>query len=182
MNPLSGIILAGGASRRMGEDKGTLVWNGRRAVDRLSDCLKEVGAAPILVAGANYGLPFVEDPEPQAGPVAGLLRAIEALSAAGARMALVLAVDAPTLRSDDLAPLIAADAPGAIYAGLPLPMALFLGAAPKHLEGDASLRQFVQAAALAELRCPAAARLRMRGANTPEERNVLLAMDRGAVD
>ena len=164
----------------MGEDKGALVWNGRRAVDRLSDRLKDLGAAPILVSGADYGLPFVEDPEPQAGPVAGLLRAIEVLSAAGARMALILAVDAPTLGSGDLTPLLAADAPGAVYADLPLPMALFLDAAPKHLRGDASLKQFVRGAGLAELPCPAAARLRMRGANTPEEREMLLAMDRSA--
>lgn len=173
---MGGVILAGGASRRMGEDKARMLWDGRRAVDRLADLLTGLGAAPILVSGRDYGLPFVADPAPGAGPVAGLQQTLAALERAGCDAALVLAVDAPTLTAEDLAPLIAAGAPGAVYEGLPLPMAVSVAAAPRDLPDDAPLKRFIAAAGLRTLPCPASAGARIRGANTREERAALLTL------
>lgn len=171
---LGGIILAGGASRRMGQDKAVLDWNGARAIDRLAALATAAGCEGVLTAGADYGIDFVPDP-PGKGPVGGLLAGLEALRARGLERALVLAVDAPTLRLADLEPLLAAPGPGACYEGLPLPMALRLDAVPAHATGDWSMFRVVERAELAILACDAPTRLRVRGANTPEERTLLLA-------
>ncbi len=168
------VILAGGASRRMGQDKAVLDWNGRRAVDRLAALAAEAGCAWTLTAGADHGLPFVPDP-PGKGPVAGVLAGLEALRGRGLDRALVLAVDAPTLRLDDLRPLLGAPSPGAAYEGLTMPMALDIAAIPRFAAGDWSMFHLIEASRLAVLPIDPAARLRVRGANTPEERAVLLA-------
>jgi molybdopterin-guanine dinucleotide biosynthesis protein A len=62
----------------------------------------------VLTAGRDHGLEHVDDPAPGAGPVGGVLAGARALAAHGLTRALVLAVDAPTVTVEDLAPLLAA--------------------------------------------------------------------------
>lgn len=168
LSDLGAIILSGGASRRMGRDKARLDWNGRRAVDRVADLARSVGAEALVTAGANLGLPWVPDDDARAGPVGGVLAGARAL---GMARLLVLAVDAPTILPEDLAPLLAS---GGCYEGLPLPMMLEAGAIPADAEAGWPLRRFVERAGLAILPVPEGAMARLRGANTPEERAVLL--------
>jgi molybdopterin-guanine dinucleotide biosynthesis protein A len=172
---LGAIILVGGLSSRMGQDKALQDWNGQRAVDRVAALARALGAELILTAGGDLGLPFVADPEPQAGPVGGVVAGIAALSRAAARRALVLAVDAPTLRPKDVAPLLAAPPPGAAYAGFPLPFTLDLPSPAAEAPANWPLRRFVEQLGLAALPCTPALARRLRGANTPEERAALLA-------
>jgi len=171
---LGAIILAGGASRRMGDDKALVEWDGVRAIDRVVRLAAEAGADPVIVSGPDYGYRFAPDPEVGAGPVAGLRAASAMLRADGVEAALVLAVDAPTLTAADLAPLLAAPAPGAAFAGLPAPMVLHFAAIPGDVEDGWPLRRLVERAGLAELATPAGAHGRLRGANTPLERDTLL--------
>ena len=168
MSGLGAIILAGGASRRMGRDKALELWDGARAIDRVADLARAAGAGEIVVSGGDYGLPFVPDPEPGAGPVAGLLAAAARLTA---DRLLVLAVDAPTVAAADLGPLLATK--GAAYQGLPVPMLLERKAIPVGVEGTWPLRRFVERAGLAVLPVPAGAEARLRGANTPAEADAL---------
>jgi len=170
MEAFGAIILTGGGSRRMGADKAVLEWNGRRAVDRVADLARAAGAARVLTAGRDHGLEHVDDPEPGCGPVGGVLAGARALATAGFSRVLVLAVDAPTVTVDDLAPLLAAAGPGAVYDGLPVPMALRLDALPAEAEIGWPLRRLVERAGLAALPCDEEVRARLRGANTPEER------------
>ena len=73
------VILTGGASRRMGTDKAAQIWGGRRAVDRLADLARALGAVRVVTAGdGDYGLARAPDPAPQSGPVAGVLAGVEA--------------------------------------------------------------------------------------------------------
>ncbi|OZA72165.1 MAG: molybdopterin-guanine dinucleotide biosynthesis protein A [Caulobacter sp. 39-67-4] len=174
MTPFGALILTGGGSRRMGRDKAALDWDGARAVDRLADVARAVGARDVLTVGAELGLPWVPDPEPGAGPVGGVLAGVAALRALGLDRALILAVDAPTLTVEDLAPLLAAQAPGAAYEGLPLPMALTFAALPEDAVAGWPLRRLVERTGLLTLALPAEAEARLRGANTPEERARLL--------
>ncbi len=170
------IILTGGAASRMGADKAELDWNGRRAVDRLADIARSLGAVVTATAGArSYGLPFaVEDP-PGGGPVAGIVAASAVLLGEGCTRALALAVDAPTVLPSDLAPLLAPASPGACFADLHLPLAIDLVALPVVLSHGWSIRRLVEAAGLARLIAPQSAQARLRGANTPAEREALLA-------
>jgi molybdopterin-guanine dinucleotide biosynthesis protein A len=164
MASLGAIVLCGGASRRMGRDKAVL---GRRAVDRVAALARIVGASALVTAGADLGLPWVPDDTAFAGPVGGVLAGARAL---GTDRLLVLAVDAPTLTAEDLAPLLAR---GGCYEGLPLPMVLDATAIPADAEAGWPLRRFVEAAGLVALPVPEGAAARLRGANTPEEREAL---------
>jgi molybdopterin-guanine dinucleotide biosynthesis protein A len=127
----------------------------------------------VLTAGADLGLEHVDDPVLGAGPVGGVLAGARALAAHGLARALVLAVDAPTVTVKDLAPLLAAGEPGAFYEGLPVPMVVTLTALPEDAEAGWPLRRLVERAGLVALACDEALRLRLRGANTPEERDRL---------
>jgi molybdopterin-guanine dinucleotide biosynthesis protein A len=170
---LGAIILTGGRSSRMGEDKAAQMWAGRRAADRVADLARALGAGAVVTAGpADLGPPNAPDPVPFSGPVAGVLAGAAALGAEIDRL-LVLAVDAPTLRPADLAPLLAAPGAGAAFAGFPLPMLIARAALPADAEGGWPLRRFVQRAGLAEIAPDPDARLRLRGANTPSERDAL---------
>lgn len=164
---LGAIILCGGGSRRMGRDKALLDWDGQRAVDRVADLARAVGATALVTAGADLGLPWVPDDAAGAGPVGGVLAGARAL---GTERLLVLAVDAPTLTADDLAPLLAR---GGCYEGLPVPMVLAASAIPADAEAGWPLRRFVERAGLVALPVPEGAMARLRGANTPEEREAL---------
>jgi pimeloyl-ACP methyl ester carboxylesterase len=172
--PFAAIILAGGASSRMGEDKALMDWGGKRAIDRVADLARDAGAGFVLVAGRDYGLPFIPDPEPLAGPVAGLMASAHDLIRRGFTRALVLAVDAPTLRVEDVSPLLAAPGLGAIYQDMPLPMVLSLSAIPADATSNWPLRRIAERAGFVALPCPGPTRARARGANTVEEHLRLL--------
>jgi molybdopterin-guanine dinucleotide biosynthesis protein A len=171
---LAAAILVGGASTRMGVDKAAQDWGGRRAVDRVADLARRLGAGLILTAGGDYGLPFVLDPRHQAGPVAGVKSAAARALTEGFGRLLVLAVDAPTLKAADLAPLLAAPEPGAVYDGFPLPLVVRLAALTVDAPDDWPLRRLVERAGVRPLPCPDALAARLRGANTPGERAALL--------
>jgi molybdopterin-guanine dinucleotide biosynthesis protein A len=97
IHELSGVVLAGGRSTRMGREKATLRIDGERLVDRavriLRTCCHEV-----LVAsgdGARLGgleVPQVADAVPDAGPLGGLVAGLEA---AAHDLVAVVAVDMP---------------------------------------------------------------------------------------
>ena len=102
---MSGVVLAGGASRRMGTDKALLRIGDETLVERAARHLAEAGAGPVLVATGTAGrlgpdvLPAgaleVDDGDLHrgAGPLAGLLAATR--HPATAPVLAVLAVDLP---------------------------------------------------------------------------------------
>ena len=169
---LGAIILCGGGSVRMGRDKALLDWGGVRAVDRVAALARAAGAEAVLTAGRDYGLDWVLDPEEGAGPVGGVLAGAAALRARGCARALVLAVDAPTLTADDLAPLLATKR-GGTFEVSPVPMVLPLDALPEGAQAGWPLRRLVERAGLLVLPCAEEAKARILGANTPEERDRL---------
>jgi molybdopterin-guanine dinucleotide biosynthesis protein A len=173
--PLLGvIILTGGGSRRMGQDKAAQLWGDRRAVDLVADLARMLGAGRILTAGeGDFGLERVRDPVPHSGPVAGVLAGLAALAGEPGHV-LVLAVDAPTLTVADLAPLLGHDGPGAAFEGFPLPMVIDPASAPADAKPDWPLRRLVERAGLAQLPAAPLASARIRGANTAEEQLRLL--------
>ena len=173
---LGAIILAGGAASRMGADKALLPWLGVRAVDRVAAIARAASAEVLVSVGpGDYGLHRVMDESPLGGPVGGVLAGVRALRDLGCDRALVLAVDAPTIRVEDLRGLLAAGKPGATIEGLHLPMVLDVEAVPTEAEAGWPLARLVERAGLARLACEPEARTRLRGANTPAEREALLA-------
>ena len=173
---LGAIILVGGGSSRMGADKASLCWGGRGAVDRLAELARQAGAGVVLTVGPkDYGLETVADEAPGGGPVAGIVAGLGALAARGCDRGLALAVDAPTILPEDLAPLLAATTPGAAYDGLHLPLVIWLAALPPETPPSGAIARFVDRVGLQRIAPAPDARVRLRGANTPAERRRLLA-------
>jgi molybdopterin-guanine dinucleotide biosynthesis protein A len=73
---ITGIILAGGKSSRMGSDKGFLELNGKSFMTRIIEALKPVVKEIIIVSNASeydvFNLKRVEDKIEASGPLAGL--------------------------------------------------------------------------------------------------------------
>lgn len=103
--PLSGLVLAGGASTRMGEDKALIVFEGRALIQRVAERLARA-ADPVLVASgrpgrlASIGFPEVADFAPGCGPLGGL---VAGLLASPHQLTAVVAVDMPYASSELLA-------------------------------------------------------------------------------
>ncbi|MBS9533408.1 molybdenum cofactor guanylyltransferase [Mycobacterium sp. M1] len=99
---LAGIVLAGGASRRMGRDKATLRIAGRTLVERLVAIVGQRCAPLFVVAAPGQELPdlpaqVLYDEVPGLGPLPALGLGLRAAARAGAARAFVCAVDMPFL-------------------------------------------------------------------------------------
>ena len=113
MASVSGIVLAGGRSSRMGVDKASLMLDGvtmlQRSVDRLTPAVDEL----VLVAAPGRALPSVttelplrevEDPIEGEGPLVGIAAGLEACAGSAA---VVVAVDMPFVEAELLRALVA---------------------------------------------------------------------------
>ncbi|RMG56182.1 MAG: molybdenum cofactor guanylyltransferase [Bacteroidetes bacterium] len=111
--PWTGLILAGGYSRRMGTDKALLSWHGQPQVVHLTDLLRAQGAAEVLVSCRPdqvapfqaLGLRPLPDLVPNLGPLGGLLSCFRAHPE---RACLSVAVDLPLLGAAALQALLEA--------------------------------------------------------------------------
>lgn len=110
---VTGIVLAGGRSRRMGNDKAFTLLAGRPLLDWVLDALEPVSDARLVVTRNlsgydDVGVPVVRDKLPARGPLTGLHAGLEA---AETDLCLVVACDMPLVRTDLLALLVRAIGP-----------------------------------------------------------------------
>lgn len=131
--PVFGLVLAGGASRRMQRDKAALVYHDRPQLEWAFDLLSEVCTTSFVSVRDDQrqeptrsGYPQLVDRQPGIGPIAGISAALlEHPQAAW----LVLACDLPFLTTDLLRHLLAHRDPARIataycssHDGLPEPL------------------------------------------------------------
>jgi molybdopterin-guanine dinucleotide biosynthesis protein A len=78
--PLVGAVLAGGASRRMGTDKATLVHDGMALARRGIAALQGAGIERVVVVGGSndFDVELIADDEPGSGPLGAVLSAFGA--------------------------------------------------------------------------------------------------------
>ena len=86
MKAMAGVVLCGGGSRRMGADKALLELDGQPLVLRVAGLLAEAADPVFLAPGrpgrlGDLGYAELEDPVPDAGPLAGLAAGLEPLHA-----------------------------------------------------------------------------------------------------
>ena len=94
--PISGIILAGGASKRMGQNKAQLSLLGKSLLLRQVEKMQALGIGDILLSGSDLptvsGTRTIPDIYPGRGPLGGLHACLQA---AKYPRCLVLSVDVP---------------------------------------------------------------------------------------
>lgn len=106
---ITGVILAGGKSRRMGQNKALMYLGEQRLIDRVAQVMRVVCDDILLVTNipavyADLGLPMVQDILPEKGALGGIY---SALYHAAPASCLVVACDMPFLQASVLRYLMA---------------------------------------------------------------------------
>jgi len=108
---VTGLVLAGGHSRRMGTDKSAfLLPDGRTLLQRQIAVLRQAGVAEVLISRraaqvpVSAGARIVIDRAPDSGPLAGIAAGLATIRAG---VLLVLAVDMPHVSTTVLRQMIA---------------------------------------------------------------------------
>ena len=110
-----GFVLAGGHSRRMGQDKAALLWRGVALAQRVAETLTAGGCAPVTLVGrqpalAELGYPVLaEDEEGALHPLFGVAAALDAST--GFPLILVSPCDLTQLAPEHVAALLAVGGP-----------------------------------------------------------------------
>jgi molybdopterin-guanine dinucleotide biosynthesis protein A len=109
------VLLAGGQSRRMGEDKATILFRGRPLWQNQLDILRKIGPEVIFVSARTDPLwrpadaEFVEDAPPSRGPLSGISATLSQITT---EYLLALAIDMPFMTESYLRSLCERIEPG----------------------------------------------------------------------
>ena len=103
--PLAAVVLAGGASRRMGRDKATLPFDGSTMVEHVVAAVSRRCSPVFVIAAPGQPLPalsaeVLRDEVRGVGPLVATGRGLRAVAEAGLDRAFVCAVDMPYLSSE----------------------------------------------------------------------------------
>ena len=106
---ISAVLLAGGESRRMGEDKATLLFHGKPLWQIQLELLRKLDPAEIFVSARTDpawrpdDVQFVADDSPSRGPLSGLAASLNLMR--GTHL-LALAIDMPFMSESYLRSLL----------------------------------------------------------------------------
>jgi len=181
--PLSGLVLAGGASSRMKRDKASLNYSGQPEFSRAAGLLQRhcrrviVSVAPSRpLRGSAHDYEVLEDTYEGIGPLAGLLTAMREYPG---EAWLAVPCDMPLLDEATVATLVSGRAPSRLATafiggdGRPEPLCAIYEPASYDVfverlrDGNSSLRAFLETGNAARITCDDTGAL--RGVNTPEE-------------
>ncbi|MCL1532621.1 molybdenum cofactor guanylyltransferase [Xanthomonas nasturtii] len=105
VQPWTGVVLAGGRSSRMGQDKALLPWHGRPLLEQMQALLRKAGAQQVLVSGNRPDYAGIADAQPDLGPLGGLASVLARVP--DAITLVVVPVDMPLLSAALLSKLVA---------------------------------------------------------------------------
>ena len=98
---ITGIILVGGQSRRMGRDKGLINLHGKSFLERIINAVQPYSSKVLLVGDQSiyekFGVERIEDEIKNEGPIAGVY---SGLLASKTKYSLVLSCDVPLINSE----------------------------------------------------------------------------------
>jgi molybdopterin-guanine dinucleotide biosynthesis protein A len=112
---VAGLVLTGGASRRMGRDKAAIIVEGTACAQRVARRLSLVASPALEVGPGRSGLPVVTEHPRGHGPLCAILAGWHALTARGHRdRVIVLACDLPLVTETLLRFLACRPEPGSV--------------------------------------------------------------------
>lgn len=183
MDELAAVILVGGKSSRMGQDKASLPYKGKRLVDVVADAVQETGINNIYVSGEIDGYTSLPDLLLERGPMGGICSSAVRLHKQYERV-LFIPVDMPHL-SPELLRLLMAETSACHFKNHPLPCQLLLerktmrqlDAAAQTLarKQTLSVRTFLTDLGVVEITPPEHLQMALTNTNTPEEWQEIIA-------
>lgn len=165
-----GVVLAGGASRRMGTDKAFLQVDGVAMVAHVAGALREGGCASVWCQGgdaprlAELGLTVRPDRRPGEGPVTAIAEALADPSAAAG--VVVAACDLPGLTGAAVAALTARPGPAVLVADGRPGLVVWLPAGSRVRPGPRRFSDLLAALGAEHVDVPSAV---LRNVNTPAD-------------
>jgi molybdopterin-guanine dinucleotide biosynthesis protein A len=96
---IAGIVLAGGLSSRMGQDKAQLLLEKKTLLTRNVELLSSLRLDDVFVSGKYKGFSCIEDINAELGPIGGIHACVEALYRQYSSL-FILPVDMPLLGSE----------------------------------------------------------------------------------
>lgn len=103
-----GIVLSGGKSKRMGQEKGLVKYRSKALIEYAIDTLKPLCHEMVISTANNdytyLGLPLIADEIPDCGPIGGISTCIKAVEA---DIYLVISCDTPHLPTQLFTDLVA---------------------------------------------------------------------------
>jgi len=104
---ITGVVLAGGNSSRMGTDKGVMDLNGKKVIQHVIDALTPVVDDIIIIANnenySGFGFPVYKDEIKDCGPLGGIYTALLKINSP---KAVILSCDMPFVTTEFLSELI----------------------------------------------------------------------------
>ncbi|MFC3053531.1 molybdenum cofactor guanylyltransferase [Kordiimonas pumila] len=159
---VTGVILAGGASSRMGVDKAEVQIRGVRMLDHMRDILKHAGINHINVLGRPSEPGGIPDTEPHTGPAIGLWHYLR-IQPENSRH-LIVPVDMPNLDTAIINQLIE-QRQWAYYNQNPLPL-LAIASSETTTDRPLTIRALLQAHNAISLPLPESAKTVFANINT----------------
>lgn len=161
-----GILLAGGKSSRMGENKAFLEYRGEKFIDRMIKILSETGVDDVLISGDFEKYQCIPDKIPNKfeGPAAAISHCLEKIEKDC--HVLFVPIDMPFLTVDCLRILMESEG-GAFFSGFPLPA--FVRRAGKMEEGSKTVRDVLIKLGARPIELPKEYEQDMLNINTQEE-------------
>jgi molybdopterin-guanine dinucleotide biosynthesis protein A len=162
---VAGVVLVGGQSLRMGQEKALLDFKGRPLYAHMQMLLNSSGVVEIFFSGQIAGIKkCIPDNHPHQGPGRALGHVLTELHGRFSHL-LVVAIDTPLLTSALLSQLLASDTP-CYYDNHPLPA--LLECTPP-VSDPRSVYALLNSQNATCIHLPVSDEVLLNGANTPEE-------------
>ncbi len=116
---VKGVVLAGGKSSRMGENKALLDYKGKPLVRHMINILESTGLTDIYISGDLEGYNCIKDIVPRQGPAHAMNNILKSFH--GHSGVIFIPIDMPLLSPDILNILLEQDN-GGYFQDLPLPV------------------------------------------------------------
>lgn len=125
---VAGVVLAGGKSSRMGENKALMAFKGRPLVEHMTALLRQAGCADVYISGDVPGYAGIPDAVRHDGPARAIIDLLGHFAGAHERL-LFVPVDMPLIQVNSLTRLIEQN-DNTYFKGFPLPCCLRTGVLP----------------------------------------------------